>query len=144
MNWYLMALRKYASFEGRTQRAEYWFFTLFSFIITLVLIVIDITIGMFNISAGLSLSLVYIFLVLLPSVAALVRRLHDTNRSGWWFFLILIPIIGLVMLLMFLLQDSKEDNQYGLNPKKTTLLDSDAILEVEKLTFLRNKGILVD
>ncbi|MCK5506837.1 MAG: DUF805 domain-containing protein [Thermodesulfovibrionia bacterium] len=56
--------------------------------------------------------------VLLPAIAVTVRRLHDTSRSGWWVLIGLVPIIGLIVILVFMVQDSKEgENQYGSNPK---------------------------
>ena len=83
MNWYLEVLKKYAVFDGRAQRAEYWYFVLFSIIISIVLGFIDFSIGTFDEKAGVGLlSGIYALAVFIPSIAVGVRRLHDTNRSG--------------------------------------------------------------
>lgn len=112
MKYYVGVLKKYVTFEGRASRSEFWYFMLFSFLISLVL-------G--TISAG-ALSLLYSLAVLLPSTAVLVRRLHDTNRSGWWALLGLIPIIGAIVLIIFCVLDSQSgENQFGPNPKYATL-----------------------
>lgn len=120
MYWYFMALQKYAVFSGRAQRKEYWYFYLFSVLITLTLAILDIQIGTFDRAAGAGvLSGLYSLAVLIPNLAVTVRRLHDTNRSGWWFLIVLVPFIGGIILLVFLVQDGTPgDNQYGANPKK--------------------------
>jgi uncharacterized membrane protein YhaH (DUF805 family) len=67
------------------------------------------------------IGILYSLVILIPSIAVSVRRLHDTSRSGWWLLLCLIPLIGMVVLLIFMVQDSKPgQNQYGPNPKETT------------------------
>ncbi len=119
MNWYLEVLKKYAVFNGRARRKEYWYFALLSILITIVLVIIDSVTGTFNDEAGLGLlSGLYSLAVLIPSISVGVRRLHDTNRCGWWLLISLIPIIGTIMLIVLFASDSKpEENQYGLNPK---------------------------
>ena len=120
MNWYLEVLKKYAVFSGRARRKEYWFFVLFNLIISLVLTFIDSALGTLNEETGYGLlSGVYSLAVLIPSLAVAVRRLHDTGRTGWWLLIGLIPLIGLIVLLIFFVQDSKPgDNEYGPNPKE--------------------------
>ncbi len=120
MNWYLEVLKKYAVFSGRARRKEYWFFVLFNLIISLVLTFIDSAFGTLNEETGYGLlSGVYSLAVLIPSLAVAVRRLHDTGRTGWWLLIGLIPLIGLIVLLIFFVQDSKPgDNEYGPNPKE--------------------------
>jgi uncharacterized membrane protein YhaH (DUF805 family) len=120
MNWYLEVLKKYAVFSGRARRKEYWFFILFNIIISLVLGVIDGFTGSYNEAAGLGLlGGIYSLAVLIPGIAVTVRRLHDTGRSGWWFWIVLVPVIGALVLLVFMVLDSKpEQNQYGANPKQ--------------------------
>ena len=122
MNWYLEVLKKYAVFSGRARRKEYWMFFLFNLIITLVLALIDSLTGTFSSQAGLGLlSGLYSLAVLIPSIAVTVRRLHDTGRSGWWILIGLIPVIGGIILLIFMVLDSEPgENQYGPNPKATT------------------------
>lgn len=119
MHWYLNVLRQYAVFSGRARRAEYWFFVLFNLIIAFVLGVIDgmagFTLGAYEL--GL-LGTLYGLAVFLPSLAVAVRRLHDTGRTGWWLLIGFIPIIGFIVLLIFLVLDSDPGpNEYGPNPK---------------------------
>ena len=122
MYWYMMALQKYAVFSGRAQRKEYWYFYLFSVLITLALAILDMLIGSFDKVSGVGvLSGLYSLAVLIPNLAVTVRRLHDTGRSGWWFLIVLVPFIGGIVLLIFLVQDSMPGtNQYGANPKEAT------------------------
>ncbi|WP_298448895.1 DUF805 domain-containing protein [uncultured Marinobacter sp.] len=122
MNWYLQVLKKYAVFNGRARRAEYWWFVLFNIIISLALGAIDGVTGTFSPEAGLGLlGGLYTLAVLLPSLAVTVRRLHDTGRSGWWFLMVFVPLIGAIVLLVFMVLDSKPgQNQYGPNPKDAT------------------------
>jgi len=111
MDNFIEALKKYADFTGRARRKEYWMFILFYMLFYMGLAVIDFFIGQEMLSIIFSLAL------LVPSVSIAARRLHDTGRSGWWQLILLIPIIGLIVLLVFLAQDSREDNAYGVNPK---------------------------
>ena len=119
MNWYLAVLKKYAVFSGRARRKEYWFFALFNLIISFVLGFIDGLVGTFSLEAGIGLlGGVYALAVLLPGIAVSVRRLHDTGRTGWWLLIALVPLIGAIVLLVFMLLDSKPgSNQYGDTPK---------------------------
>jgi uncharacterized membrane protein YhaH (DUF805 family) len=122
MNWYLEVLKKYTVFDGRAELKEYWWFSLFSFFIIIILSVIDIVTGTFNVNVGLGLlGGIYTLAVLIPSIAVSVRRLHDTDRSGWWFLINGIPLIGVIVFLVFTGQDGTPgDNQYGSNPKGAT------------------------
>ena len=121
MNYYLDVLKnKYAQFSGRARRSEYWYFTLVSFVISLLLMLIDTyVLGRNPLGGGVGIvGGLYSLAVLIPSIGVLVRRLHDTGRSGWWFFIVFIPIIGWIALLVFLFTDSHHgSNAYGLNPK---------------------------
>lgn len=119
MNWYIDVLRKYAVFSGRARRKEYWFFVLFNILVSLLLGIIDGLTGSFSHSAGIGLlGGLYTLAVLIPSIAVSVRRLHDTDRSGWWLLISLIPVIGAIVLLIFMVLDSQTgENQYGPNPK---------------------------
>jgi uncharacterized membrane protein YhaH (DUF805 family) len=113
VEWYLKVLQNYVTFEGRARRKEYWMFVLFNFIFAFAIGVVE---GLFNLPSFLSA--IYTLIVLLPSLAVGARRLHDTGRSGWWLLLSLIPLIGFIVLLVFLCEDSNEhDNVYGPNPK---------------------------
>ncbi|MEU8571229.1 DUF805 domain-containing protein [Streptomyces pathocidini] len=112
MNWYLAVLKKYVTFSGRARRKEYWMFALFSTVISIVLTAAD---SALDISL---LSLVYSLAVLLPSLAVTVRRLHDTDRSGWWILIGIVPILGWIALLVFtVLEGDQGDNAHGPNPK---------------------------
>ncbi len=114
MKWYLAVLRKYAVFSGRARRTEYWMFVLINLIVALVLGAIDGLLGSQGLLGGL-----YSLAVLIPSLAVAVRRLHDTNRSGWWILINLIPLIGWIIFIIFAVQDSQPGaNQHGPNPKE--------------------------
>ena len=150
MKYYIEGLKKYAEFEGRARRKEYWMFILFYLIFAIAAAVLDEILGSQPV-----ISIVYGLVLILPTLAVTVRRLHDTNRSGWWIllpcisliiaifttilfsFLLLtfdfqglfiapilgyiILIIGWAVLLVFTLQDSDVGNNwYGKNPKKET------------------------
>ena len=122
MNWYLEVLKKYAVFSGRARRKEYWFFVLFNIIIALALTFIDFSTGLYDVESEIGLlSSLYSLAVLVPSIAVTIRRLHDTGRTGWWFLIAFVPIIGAIVLLVFMVFDSTPgDNQYGPNPKDAT------------------------
>ena len=123
MNWYLEVLKKYAVFSGRARRKEYWFFVLFNIIIGLALTFIDFSTGLYDVEFEIGLlSSLYSLAVLVPGIAVTIRRLHDTSRTGWWFLIAFVPIIGVIVLLVFMVFDSTPgDNQYGPNPKDATL-----------------------
>ena len=120
MNWYLYVLKNYATFSGRARRKEYWIFFLFNVLISLGLGVIDVVAGTYSVEYETGFfSGLYSLLVLIPSIAVSVRRLHDTNRSGWWVVISLIPIIGVLVLFVFTCLDSQPGtNRFGVNPKE--------------------------
>ncbi|MCP5208198.1 MAG: DUF805 domain-containing protein [Hahellaceae bacterium] len=107
MEYFTDALKKYAEFTGRATRQQYWMYILFYFIIYIACVVVDSVIGTFIFSTICSLGL------LIPSISIATRRLHDTGRSGWWQLIALIPLIGAIVLLVFLVQSSHPDNEYG-------------------------------
>ncbi|MER6123590.1 DUF805 domain-containing protein [Streptomyces sp. NPDC001795] len=112
MHWYVDVLKKYAVFSGRARRQEYWMFFLFNVIISIVLAIID------NAAGTSILGLLYTLAVLLPGLGVTVRRLHDTGKSGWWILISLIPLVGTIILIVFLATDGQpEPNQHGANPK---------------------------
>jgi len=119
MNWYLEALRKFTDFNGRASRQEYWYFVLFNILISLGLGLVDRVTGSFDPMSGVGLlGGLYGLAILLPGLAVSIRRLHDTDRSGWWVLLPLIPIIGGLIFLYFLVLDSSQGrNAYGESPK---------------------------
>lgn len=113
MEWYMMALKRYAEFSGRSRRKEYWFFLLFNMIVMLLLGIVDTMLG------TMVLGLVYSLAVFIPSLAVTVRRLHDIGKSGWWLLVAVIPFIGILVLLYFMVLDSEAGpNQFGANPKR--------------------------
>jgi len=123
LNWYLEVLRKYATFDGRARRKEYWYFILFNAIAQFILTIIDSVTGSFSPETGIGLLAgIYTLAVLIPGIAVSVRRLHDTERSGWWLLVALIPIIGAIVLFIFMVLDSQTDeNKFGINPKEATV-----------------------
>ena len=96
--------QKYATFDGTARRSEYWWFFLFLVIATSILGQVSTT-----------LSIVFSLATLLPSIAVATRRLHDTDRSGWWQLISLVPFVGIIILIVFLAQDSRP-NRYGATP----------------------------
>ena len=97
--------RQYMTFNGRASRSEFWWFYLFHFIGLIILV---------NIHPVLFL---LFFGTILPYFAVSARRLHDTNRSGWWILLGLVPFVGLVLLILYVQPSDEGTNQYGPNPK---------------------------
>jgi uncharacterized membrane protein YhaH (DUF805 family) len=113
MEWYLGVLKKYAVFDGRARRKEYWMFFLFNIIASVVLAIIDAVLGTVAVFSG-----IYLLGVIVPAIAVTIRRLHDTGKSGWWIFIGLVPVIGgLWMLYLMVIDGNPGDNQYGPSPK---------------------------
>ena len=118
MNWYLQALKKYAVFSGRSRRKEYWFFVLFYVLISIGLGIIDVMLGLQTAKGMGILGAIYALALLVPSLSVTVRRLHDTGRTGWWILIVFVPVIGWLVLLVFMFLDSQPgDNAYGPSPK---------------------------
>ena len=117
MNHFINVLKKYATFSGRATRSEYWYFVLIYSITYTILMGIDLAIGTFNqelMDKGSFLgflSTTYSLILFLPSLAVTVRRLHDINKSGWWVLFIFVPIIGFILLVVYLCTNSKVDNK---------------------------------
>jgi uncharacterized membrane protein YhaH (DUF805 family) len=115
MHWYLEVLKKYTLFTGRARRSEFWHFALFNAAAVVALGVVDailrkiIGIGPFGMVYGLA--------VLVPGIAVSIRRLHDTDRSGWWLLLGLVPLVGLVLIVFLVENSMTSTNRYGQNPK---------------------------
>lgn len=117
MEWYLGVLKKYAVFSGRARRKEFWMFALFNVIIGFVLAIIESILG----SPGI-LTFLYSLAVLIPSIAVSARRLHDTDRTGWWLLIGFIPVIGFIVLLIFMVMEGQPgENRYGPNPKEAAV-----------------------
>lgn len=113
---YVNVLKRYVDFNGRASRSEFWMFALVNLLVSIVITIVDKFVGL-KIGIFSALNLLYTIGVLLPSIAVAVRRLHDTSKSGWWYFIALIPIIGTIALIIFWATDSTPgENQYGANP----------------------------
>lgn len=111
MDWFKKGLRNYANFSGRARRKEYWYFVLVQMGLVIIAMILDAII--FNSETGLFYIVVALGLFL-PGLAVTIRRLHDTSRSGWWFLISILPLIGSIILLVFLASDTKlETNQWG-------------------------------
>ncbi|HIH2746495.1 DUF805 domain-containing protein [Burkholderia aenigmatica] len=112
-------LNKYATFEGRARRAEYWYFVLLSFILSIAAQVIGVAgrhAGLITLLLLGVLSLVSLALII-PGIAVSVRRLHDTGRSGWFLLIALIPIVGSILLLVWTCSRGTEGpNHFGADP----------------------------
>ncbi|MGO9317151.1 MAG: DUF805 domain-containing protein [Terracidiphilus sp.] len=135
MDWYLMVWRKYAEFEGRSRRTEYWMFVLFNFLAILVLGVVGgLGLALIDKGSGVGGVLfiplgIYILAVIIPGLAVGVRRLHDSGKSGWLLLLLivlsLIPFIGFIAavarIVLMCLDSDPGMNQYGPNPKSPEL-----------------------
>lgn len=122
MEWYRLVLSKYADFNGRARRKEFWMFVLFNFIFSTVAVILDnalgITFGLMEVGYG-PIYTIYVLAVLIPSLAVTARRLHDTGKSGWLMLLALIPIVGGIIVLVFtILEGNAGANQYGPDPKE--------------------------
>lgn len=125
MDWMLLPYKRYVDFSGRSQRKEYWMFVLFTAVVSLL---IDGTLGgTWSVLTGLRhapsmagslLGGIFGLVNLLPTLAVAVRRLHDTDRSGWWLLIGLIPLIGSLILLWFFISDGTPGpNRFGDDPK---------------------------
>lgn len=111
MNWYFEVLNKYATFNGRAHREEYWMFSLINLVICILLIVLDVALSL---NKGLVLYVLYVIAVFIPHTAVGVRRMHDTDHRGWW---LLLPIVNFIFLV---LDSQNGDNRFGPNPKADT------------------------
>ena len=115
MKLYFVALSKYVDFRGRSNRREYWIFILVSNLVTLALSYADMNTGIITPVYGIGLlSSLYLLGILIPATAVSVRRLHDTNHSGWWLLILLIPLVGIMMHFIFMLtKGDPAENNYG-------------------------------
>jgi uncharacterized membrane protein YhaH (DUF805 family) len=107
--WKTVVMERYAKFEGRAARGEFWWFVLTNLIVVIVLAVLAGIASIFWI-----LYVIYALGVIIPSLAVGVRRLHDGGRSGWWYLIALVPFVGgIILLVMFVLEGTPGPNQYG-------------------------------
>ena len=120
MSWYLKALKNYAVFSGRAQRMEYWIFALFNAIISIALGMIDRFTGSFSSDSHFGLlGGLFALAMFIPALAVAVRRLHDTDRTGWWILILFVPLIGAIWFLVLMILDGTPgNNRYGSDPKE--------------------------
>jgi uncharacterized membrane protein YhaH (DUF805 family) len=138
MEWALLPLKKYSDFNGRSRRKEFWLFILLMIVVSFVAATIDSMLGMNGLILGLygPLTLIVALALLTPQLSVSVRRLHDTNRSGWWVLLGFVPVVTMilsyqtglavlnllslvafVLIYFFVLEGTRGPNQYGPDPK---------------------------
>jgi uncharacterized membrane protein YhaH (DUF805 family) len=111
--WKKVVLENYANFSGRARRAEFWWYFLANFIVSVVLNLLQAAASIFVV-----LVVIYGLAVLIPGIAVGIRRLHDTGKSGWWLLIALIPIVGIIVLIVFWATDGQPGpNQYGPSEK---------------------------
>ena len=131
MEWFVKVFQRYADFEGRSRRKEYWMFTLFNLIFIYGLMILMSFSPLLMI-----IYLIYLLATIIPSLAVAVRRLHDVEKSGWFILLGFIPLVGAVILLVWMVSEgTKGPNKYGPDPKDEsgsghsddTVLDSELV-----------------
>lgn len=101
---------KYATFSGRSSRSAYWYWALFAFIVGVISYALSLAIGSMVIYYVVELA------IIVPGIAVGVRRLHDIGRSGWWYLIVIVPLIGAIVLLVWFVQASDGPNEYGTAP----------------------------
>jgi dipeptide/tripeptide permease len=147
VNWYSKVIKQYSDFSGRARRKEYFTFLLVNFLLTLLTLTLDFVLAkvtnivLFGISP---ITLLYGLFIFIPSLAVTVRRLHDTGKSGWFYLIALIPFVGAIILLIFMLKDSSEEtNKYGDNPKLEELkiknIDNEIVVDSEMKKIERQR-----
>lgn len=127
MNGFVAVLKKYATFEGRAHRKEYWMYVLIYVLISVVLHVVDSIAGTVEPESGAGLlSSLFVLGTLLPSMAVTVRRLHDIGRSGWWILIGFVPLVGSLILFIFTVKAGEPtENRWGPVPSaEDSLLDA--------------------
>lgn len=120
MDWYLLAWRKFAQFNGRSRRKEYWMFSLINSVVSVLLLGGSLLLAdSHRIGALLLMFLggLYTLAQVVPSLSCGIRRLHDTGKSAWWLLLSLVPLGGIVLLVLLAIDSDPGPNQYGPNPK---------------------------
>lgn len=141
VNWYKkVVFDNYVNFSGRARRSEFWYFALFSIIISIAIGLIEGVLGLgtyetndfgFRVQGGI-ISNLYSLAVFLPGLGVTVRRLQDSNRSGWLVLIGLIPLVGAIVLIVFLATEgTKGTNQYGADPKNPEMSTEDHFLDLD-------------
>jgi uncharacterized membrane protein YhaH (DUF805 family) len=135
MNSYVQVFKRAFDFTGRSRRREFWLFVLVNLVVTAVLTALDTLLGLggvttltgpgyaFTYLAPGLLGSIYNVVVLIPNIAVSIRRLHDTDRSGWWLFIALLPLIGAIVLIVFwAMEGTRGANRFGADPKSAELV----------------------
>ena len=120
MEWATLPLKRYAEFTGRSRRKEYWMYTLLAIGIYIVTSILDRIAGMNGMIAGRygPITALVALGLIVPSLAVSIRRLHDSDRSGWWLLLGLVPMVGEIIVLVFMvLKGTRGANRFGADPK---------------------------
>lgn len=120
MEWMTLPLKRYADFQGRSRRKEYWMFTLFIFIVAVVLGIVEGILGLSGMVGGVygPITTLFLLAIIIPSLAVQVRRFHDQDKSGWFVLIGLIPLLGgLVVLVFMCLEGTPGPNRFGDDPK---------------------------
>ena len=118
--WFIRAMKQYASFKGRAQRAEYWYFTLVYALIYIAALFIDEFLGTKSRHKGGTglITMLTSFALFIPAIAVSARRLHDIGKSGWWQLIVVIPFLGFLVFVSYAIRDSVPgSNKYGPSPK---------------------------
>jgi len=115
----LQPFRKYADFKGRARRKEYWLYAVFVIVLMMVLTFLDVLLDLIHYESGIGLlSGLFLLGTIIPSTAVVVRRLHDIDRTGWWYLFAFVPLIGVIVLLIFACTPgTKGSNRFGADPK---------------------------
>jgi uncharacterized membrane protein YhaH (DUF805 family) len=119
MEWAVLPLKKYADFTGRARRKEYWMFVLLNIAAVIVASILDGVAGLSGVIAGVygPITAAVGLGLIVPSIAVGIRRLHDTDRSGWWLLIAFVPFVGGIVLLVFMiLEGTRGSNRFGPDP----------------------------
>lgn len=157
MTQYLNAMRKYATFSGRASRSEFWLYSLFLFILLIVAATMDGVLG-FADEGAIVIAGVVNLLHLIPTIAVSVRRLHDTDKSGWWLLLAFTGIGAIVLMIFFCLSSTRGSNSFGAapdgqahannlvqpqtTPAASQAVQSDPLDQLNTLKALRDSGAI--
>lgn len=119
MEWMLMPLQRYADFNGRSCRKEYWMFVVFNLIVGLGLGIVTAILAPIGLwFVGIALIGLWVIAIFIPSLAVQVRRFHDQDKSGWFVLIGLVPYVGgLVVLVFMCLEGTRGENRFGPDPK---------------------------
>jgi len=138
MNYYLDCWKKSFVFAGRARRSEFWLFALFNALAAILLLVVDGLIG-----TGGILYYLYVLASICANISVTVRRLHDTDRSGWWYWIVLVPFVGAVILFIFMVLDGTPGpNTFGKDPKRRRGVEMDEDEEDETEGFVPGRDSL--